>query len=86
MPWKIILGSGLKRKVFDDSALSEWVKVGRHLVKRCVYFVRISMSTRSKSVFENKEIAAKLANIHDTYVVVPNNVAFVFKNKNISNV
>ena len=29
------------------------------------------MSTRSKSVYENKEIAEKLADIHDTFVVVP---------------
>ena len=36
-----------------DSALSEWIKVIRHLVtrKRRVYFFRHSMSTRSKSVF-----------------------------------
>ena len=38
-------------------------------------------TTISKSVFEDKEIAAKLADIHDKYVVVPadkasNNVIF----------
>ena len=42
------------------------------------------MSTRYKSVFENKEISAKLADMHDTYVVVPadkasSNVDFVCK-------
>ena len=47
------------------------------------------MSTRSKSVFDNKEIATKLADIHDQYVVVPadkasNNV--VLSAYNISNV
>ena len=39
------------------------------------------MSTRFKSVFKNKKIAAKLADIHDKYVGVPadkasNNVVF----------
>ena len=39
-----------KKECVDDSALSEWVKVIRHLVKRRVYFLLNSMSTRSKSV------------------------------------
>ena len=63
-------GKWAKKEGVDDSALSEWVKVIRHLVKRCVYFVRNSISTRSKAVFENKEIAAKLADIHDKYALV----------------
>ena len=46
-------------------------KVIRHLVKRRAYLLRNYMTKRSKSVFENKEIAAKLADIHDQYVVVP---------------
>ena len=50
--------------------------------KRRVYFLRNSMY--KIYMFENKEIAAKLADIHDTYVVVPvdkasNNVVFVCK-------
>ena len=82
MPWKIILGSGIKGKVLT-TAISEWIKATRYLVKRRMYFLRKSMSTRSKSVFENKEIAAKLADIHDKYVVpadkASNNVFFVCK-------
>ena len=39
-----------------DSTLSERFNVIRHLVKRRVYVLRNSMSTRSKSVFENKEM------------------------------
>ena len=66
----------------DVSALSEWVNAIRHLVISVVYCLRNYMSTRSKSVFDNKEIATKLADIHDQYVVVPadkasNNVVFV---------
>ena len=46
------------------------------------------MSTRSTFVFENKEIAAILADVHDKYVVVPadkvfNNVVFVLSAENI---
>ena len=48
-----------------------------------MYFLRNYTSTRYKSVFENKEFAAKLANIHDKYVVpadkASNNVVFVCK-------
>ena len=53
----------------DDSALSEWAKAIRQLVDRRVYYLRNSRSTRSKFDFENKEVAEKLADIHDTYAV-----------------
>ena len=78
-----------KNKGVADSALSEWVNAIRHLVECRVYFLHNSMFTRSKTVFENKEIAAKLADIRDKYVVpadkASNNVVFVC-NKMISNI
>ena len=66
----------LKRKVLM-TVLFQWVKMIRHLAKRpCL-------------VFENKEIAAKLVDIHDKYDVpvdkASNNVFFVCNNI-ISNV
>ena len=60
-----------KKEGVDASTLSEWIKAISHLVKRRVYFLRTYMSTRYKPVFENKEMAAKLADIHDKYFVVP---------------
>ena len=61
-----------KKECVDDSALSEWVNVIRHLVKRRVYFLLNSMSTRSKSVsYKEIRLRQKLADIHDKYVVVP---------------
>ena len=57
---------------------------GPHNIRTDSYYIRNSMST--SLVFENKEIAAKLADIHDKYVVVPvdkttNNVVFVCTNR-----
>ena len=70
---EIILGSGLKKKMLTLL-----------LLKPRVYFLLNSMSTRSKSVFENNEVAANLADIYDKYVVVladkaSNNVVCVCK-------
>ena len=70
-----------KKKGVEGSALSECVKAISHSVSVVCIFLRNYMSTRSKSVFEKKEIAAKLADIHDKYVVpadkASNNVVFV---------
>ena len=72
-----------KKEGVDGSALSEWVKAIRQLVK-CRVFVYVILCLQDLNLCLKIRIAAKLADIHDQFVVVPadkasNNVVFVCK-------
>ena len=73
----------MKEDVEVDT-LSEWVKSVMCLVNRRVSVLSRTMSRRHKSVFDDPDVAAELAEIHEKFVVVPadkasNNIVFVCK-------
>ena len=68
----------------DVDTLSEWVKSVMSLVNRRVSVLSRTMSRRHESVFDNPDVAAELAEIHEKYVVLPadkasKNIVFVCK-------
>ena len=73
-----------KKEEVEVDALSEWLKSIRTLVKRRLYILSKTMSTKTRSVFTDHEVIKTLNSLHDKYVVVPadkaaNNVIFVCK-------
>jgi hypothetical protein len=72
-----------REKEFLDT-LSEWVKSVRSLIQIRIKKLIGSMSTRSKSIFKDPNVAKHLYLLHDKYVIVsadkaPNNIVFVCK-------
>ena len=72
----------------EVDTLSEWVKLVMSLVNRRVSVSR-TMSRRHESVFDDQDVAAELAEIHEKFVVVPankasNNIVFVCKTNYIN--
>ena len=73
-----------KKEDVEVDTLSEWVKSVMLLVNRRVSVLSRIISRRHESVFDNPDAAAKLAEIHEKFVVVPadkasNNIVFVCK-------
>ena len=73
-----------KREKVEVDTLSEWVKAIRNLVKRRLYVLSKSISTKPRSVFKNNNVKECLSKLHNDYVVVPadkaaNNVVFICK-------
>ena len=72
-----------KQEHVEIDTLSEWLKSIRSLVKRRLYVLSTTMSTKSKSVFADPNVHKTLNSLHEKYVVVPadeaaNNVYIVF--------
>ena len=68
----------------EADTLSEWVKSVMSLVNRRVSVLSRTMSRRHESVFDDQDVAAELAEIHEKCVVVladkaSNNIVFVCK-------
>ena len=68
----------------ESDTLSKWVKSVMSLVNRRVSVFSRTMSRRHETVFDDPDIAAELAEIHEKIVVVPadkasNNIVFVCK-------
>ena len=55
----------------EVDTLSEWVKSVMSLVNRRVSVLSRTMSRRHESVFDDQDVAAELAEIHEKFVVVP---------------
>ena len=73
-----------KKEDVEIYTLSEWIKSVMSLVNRRVSVLSRTMSRRHESVFDNPDVAAELAEIHEKFVVVPadkasNNIVFVCK-------
>ena len=73
-----------KKEDVEVDTLSEWVKSVMSLVNRRVSVLSRTMSHRHESVFDDSDVAAELAEIHEKFVVVPadkasNNIVFVCK-------
>ena len=73
-----------KKADMEVDTLSEWVKSVMYLVNRHVSVLSRTMSRRNESVFDDPDVAAELAGIHEKFVVVPadkasNNIVFVCK-------
>ena len=73
-----------RRWAKKEDTLSEWVKSVMFLVNRRVSVLSRTMSLRHESVFDDQDVAAELAEIHEKFVVVPadkasNNIVFVCK-------
>jgi hypothetical protein len=73
-----------KREKEDLDTLSEWVKSVRSFIQIRIKKLIGSMSTRSKSIFKDPNVAKHLYLLHDKYVIVsadkaPNNIVFVCK-------
>ena len=60
-----------KKEDVEVGTLSEWVKSVMSLVNRRVSVLSRTMSRRHKSVFDDQDVAAELAEIHEKFVVVP---------------
>ena len=60
-----------KKKDVEVDTLSESVKTVMSLVNRRVSVQNRTMSRRHESVFDDPEVAAELAEIHEKFVVVP---------------
>ena len=74
----------VKRESAEPDALSEWIKEIRYYLKRKIYFVSKSKTTKYTSIFNNPSVKKCLNKIHDKYVVVPadkapNNIIFICK-------
>ena len=68
----------------EVDTLSEWVKSVMSLINRRVSVLSRTVSRRHESVFDDPDVAAELAEIHEEFVVVPadkasNNIVFVCK-------
>ena len=73
-----------KKEDVKVDTLSEWVKSVMSLVNRRVSVLSRTMSRRHQSVFDDPDVAAELAEIHEKFVVVPadkasDNIVFVCK-------
>ena len=73
-----------KKEDVEVDTLSEWVKSVMSLVNRRVSVLSRTMSRRHESVFDDQDVAAELAEIHEKFIVVPadkasNNIVFVCK-------
>ena len=73
-----------KKEDVEVDTLSDWVKSVMSLVNRRVSVLSSTMSRRHESVFDDPDVAAELAEIHEMFVVVPtdkasNNFVFVCK-------
>ena len=73
-----------KKEDVEVDTLSEWVKSVISLLNRRVSVLSRTMSRRHESVFDDPDVAAELAEIHEKFVVVPtdkasNNIVFVCK-------
>ena len=73
-----------KKEDVEVDILSEWVKTVMSLVNRRVSVLSRTMSHRHELVFDDPDVAAELAEIHEKFVVVPadkasNNIVFVCK-------
>ena len=60
-----------KNEDVEIDTLSEWVKSVMSLVNRRVSVLSRTMSCRHESVFDDQDVAAELAEIHEKFVVVP---------------
>ena len=73
----------------EVDTLSERVKSVMSLVNRRISVLSRTMSRRHDSMFDDPDIAAELAEIHEKFVVVPadkasNNIVFVCKTHDIN--
>ena len=73
-----------KKEDVEVDTLSECVKSVMSLVNRRVSVLSRTMSRRHESVFDDPDVSAELAEIHEKFVVVPadkasNNIVFVCK-------
>ena len=77
-------GRWAKKEDVEVDTQSEWVRSLMSLVYRCVSVLNRTISRRHESVFDDPEVAAELAEIHEKFVVVPadkasNKIVFVCK-------
>ena len=73
-----------KQEDVEIDTLSEWSKSIRTLVKRRLYILSTTMSTKAQSVFSNPDVIKTLNSLHERFVVVPadkaaNNVVLICK-------
>ena len=73
-----------KKEDVEVDTLSEWIKSVMSLVNRRVSVLSRTRSCRHELVFDDPDVAAELAEIHEKFVVVPadkasNNIVFVCK-------
>ena len=73
-----------KNEDVEVNTLSEWVKTVMSLINRRVSVLSRTMSRRHESMFDDPDVAAELAEIHEKIVVAPadkasNNIVFVSK-------
>ena len=69
-----------KKEDVEVDTLSEWVKSVMSLVNRRVSVLSRTMSRRHESMFDDPDVAAELAEIHEKFAVAPaDNIMFVCK-------
>ena len=60
-----------KKEDVEVDTLSEWVKTVKALVNRRVSVLSRTMSRRHESVFDDSDVAAELAEIHENTLFQP---------------
>ena len=73
-----------KKEDVEVDTLSEWVTSVMSMVNRRVSILSRTMSHRHESVFDDPDVAAEIAEIHEKFIVVPadkesNKILFVCK-------
>ena len=73
-----------KKEDVEVDTLSKWIKSVMSLVNKRVSVLSRTMSRRHESLFDDPDVAAELAEIHEKFVVIPgdkasNNIVFVCK-------
>ena len=69
------------KEIVAVDTLSEWVKSVMSLVNRRVSVLSRTVSRRHESLFDDRDVAAELAEIHEKFVVVPADNASVVVNE-----
>jgi len=73
-----------KQEGVELNTFSDWVTSVRSLIRKRIFKLSRSMSSKVRSVFNDKYVIDNLTDLHSKYVVVPadktsNNIVFVCK-------
>jgi len=73
-----------KKEEVELDTLSDWVTSSRSLIRKIIFKLIRSMSSKVKSIFNDKDVIDNLTDLHSKYVVVSsdkasNNIVFVCK-------
>jgi len=73
-----------KQEDVERDTLSDWVTSIRSLIRKRIFKLSRSWSSKVRSIFNDKGVISNLSDLHNKYVVAPgdkasNNIVFVYK-------